>query len=533
MAAHLLRRAAFGPTRQEINYFATKTPSQAMDELVQHKPVPAPPADLKTGQPWLPARKDHNSYESRLRSYVVYWWMDHLCRTKSSLTEKMVYFYHTHFTTIQSRANYASAIYYQNQLFRHHALGNVKTLATKLCYDNAMLMNLDGRYNRVEKPNENFAREFLELYSIGKGPQVGAGDYTHYTEHDVKQAARVFSGFQVDETFSQNIDQATGIPMGKMPVNPQQVPTLHDFGSKTFSAKFGQRVIRPKGQSLAAVIEEIGTFVDMVFAQPETARFLCRKLYRFFVYHQITPEIEKEVIQPLATQLIHHRYEILPVLKTLLSSEHFYDMQVKNNQQKIRGTLVKSPLELVSGMLRYFKIALPAPQQLESFYTLYGEIFYRMQQQGMELYEPVDVAGYPAYYQEPGFQRNWISSSTLAYRYKFAEDLIKVIRRRNVAGKFQLDVLAYVDNPQHITNPGDAARLVKELAEDLLPRPLSQHRYDYLLHRVLLDNLSLKNWEMEWQQYKRYGTGTQASGVRSQLEKLLVAMMQTPDYQLF
>src|SRR5690606_35138059 len=116
-------------------------------------------------------------------------------------------------------------------------------LAKKICFDNAMLMFLDGRYNRVGAPNENFAREFFELYTIGKGPQIGSQDYTTYTEQDVREAARIFSGFLADHTFQTNIDQETGLPYGKIPVNKKGKPTLHDFGVKQFSARFDNKQI--------------------------------------------------------------------------------------------------------------------------------------------------------------------------------------------------------------------------------------------------------------------------------------------------
>lgn len=452
-----------------------------------------------------------------------------MCRANLSLSERMVYFYHTHFTTIQSRANYGSALYYQNQLFRHYALGNVKTLATKLCYDSAMLMHLDGRYNRVGKPNENFAREFLELFSIGKGARQGARDYTHYTEYDVQQAARVFSGFQIDETFSKNIDPTTGLPMGQLVTNHRQEPSLHDFGSKVFSERFGGRTIRPTGTDAPAVMGEIENFVEMVFERPETARHICRKLYRFFVYHRISDTVEEQVIVPLARQLQAGDYEIQPVLETLLSSQHFYD-RASGSDRQIRGALVKSPLELVLGMLRYFEVALPDRQNLDEFYTLYGTLFYRLEQQNMRVYEPPEVAGYPAYHQAPNYNRAWITSSTLAHRYQFAYNLIDGIRRRGYSTELNVDLFRYFTQGP-MADPGNAETLVRALTGDLLALPATDERLEYFTDEVLLDKLSMDNWKTEWQAYRQ--TGGQAPGARAQLQKLLVAVMQTPEYQLF
>lgn len=529
-AAHLLRRATFGADRTTIEVFAHKTPAEALDQLLQTSIQLKPPVDLKTGKPWLPKRTHANSPESILRAFVIRSWLHRMCNNSANLAERMVYFYHTHFTTIQSRANYASALYYQHQLFCHYALGNFKSLTTKICYDQAMLMHLDGRYNRKENPNENFAREFLELYSIGKGPQIGPDDYTNYTEEDIKQATRVFSGFQIDEHFAEHIDQETGIPMGVLPKHPSGEPTLHDFGKKVFSEKFGRKTIAAKNKTQEAVLEEITELVDMVFAQPETARHICRKLYRFFVYAQITPEVEREVIEPLSQTLLSNQYEMRPVLKELLCSRHFYDVHIAREERRIVGTMIKSPLEILAGTLQYFQVALPQPHQPEKFYELYKVLLWRMQEQGLDLYEPPDVAGYPAYHQAPDYQRNWISASSLAHRYKIIEHLIRGVRSFDKQHVMQLDVMAYVNNSSNIKDGGDAEEIVRTLLEDLYPRAVSEERFAYFLHDVLLDSLSLKAWRMEWEQYKTSGKD---AAIRRQLETLITKIIQSPEYQLY
>ncbi|MFP4092250.1 MAG: DUF1800 family protein [Cyclobacteriaceae bacterium] len=529
-ASHLLRRATFGPGSNDIEKFARLTPAQAVNELMRMQPDMPPPLDLKTSRPWLPARSSQNSPESRLRFHMIQSWLHHMCSSPLCLSERMVYFYHTHFTTMHSRVNYGSGVYYQNVLFRHYALGNFKELAYKICYDQAMLMNLDGRYNRRENPNENFAREFLELYSIGKGDQKGPGDYTTYTEDDIKQATRILSGFQIDESFSAEKDRETGIPMGVMPAYPNGEPTLHDFGSKTFSEKFGRRTITPEGRTRQAVLDEIREFVNMVFDQEATARHICRKLYRFFVFYRITPEVERNVIEPLARTFIKNNYEVRPVLKELLCSKHFYDAEGKADKLRVQGAIIKSPLEMLTQAVRYFDAWLPEPGDVENFYFIYSLLFSRMQQQGMELYEPPEVAGYPAYHQAPYFQRNWISSSTLMYRQQIMANLVEGIFTSNKQQSVCLDVLKYVERSGKVADPGDARLIVERLTEDLLARPVRQNVFDYLLHEVLMDNLSFENWRMEWKLYQQSGKDY---AVRKQLEKLLISIVQLPEYQLY
>ena len=140
--------------------------------------------------------------------------------------EKITFFWHTHFTTKKSLVG-STRMYYQNALFRYHALGNFRDLTKSICMDNAMLRFLDGSLNDKNNPNENFARELLELYTIGKGPQIGPENYTNYTETDVREAARVLSGYEDDGDFV-NPDLLTGIPMGVVKSNAQLIATAHD-----------------------------------------------------------------------------------------------------------------------------------------------------------------------------------------------------------------------------------------------------------------------------------------------------------------
>lgn len=523
-AAHLLRRTTFGTTRQQIENLGRMNPREAVAWLMNNQSALPEPIDLKTKKTWLPARQGHNSQEGILRSYLVTTWLDHLSRASGSLAERMVFFYHTHFTTMQSRANYGSALYYQNKLFRHYALGNVKKLATKLCFDTAMQRFLDGHLNKNRSPNENFAREFLELYTIGKGPAGASG--THYTEHDVKQATRVFSGFYVDETFSENTDSETGLPTMRMPQKSNGEPTLHDFGPKTFSENFGGTTIMPQGRTQAAVHQEIEDFVEMVFAQPETARHLCRKLYRFFVYHRITDTIEQEVIQPLAKTLQQNNYEVKPVLQALLSSQHFYDVHLPDEKHRVSGALIKSPLEFVLGTLRYFDVKLPGSSQHEVHYELYGRLQWTMEKQGLSLYEPVEVAGYPAYHQGPDYDQNWVTASTLAYRRRFIKELLYGLHTKDKRHAIKLDVMGYVN--KHVADPGDPERTVRELLEGVFPQPVSEERFDYFLHEVLLDNLTPESWRMEWNDHRQ----GKSSSIDQQFEKLFSAVLYAPEYQL-
>lgn len=546
-ANHLLRRLTFGPKRKQISELENKTIDQALDQLLRTYNHPEPPLDTATGKQWIspPPVDRHtgnrvNSLENVLIPYTRFWWLDTMVKENTGITEKMVFFYHSHFTTIQSRIHTSLSLYHQLGLFRHHALGNVKELARKMCLCNAMLLHLDGNDNEKDNPNENFAREFLELYTIGKGKQVSATDYTNYTEQDIKEAARVLSGFKTDTTFSLNIDPDTGIPLGRVLVNPQDMAIRHDSGEKRFSARFGNRVIKPREvksyydlKNIAtkeAALDEVGDLVDMIFDQKETARHFCRKLYRFFVYHNITAEVERDIINPLADTLYNSGYEMLPVLRQLFRSQHFFGSDNSTVADNVNGSLIKSPLDVVAGTLRYFGVHLPGRTDLPDYYKLNEELVKLMGMQGLELYEPFEVAGYSAYHQAPDYNRNWISSNNLARRYQFADNLISGIRGKDVSRIIKLDVMQFVNDGNNVADPTDAEKLVRNLVDDLLPEAVTETRFRYFLNEIFLDNLSVMNWQHEWKNYKSSGND---AAVRMQLEKLVRAIVQSPEYQLF
>ena len=451
------------------------------------------------------------------------------------MQEKMIFFLHTHFTTIAERVGKKTSLYHQLTLFRYYALGNFKTLAKKICLDNAMLKFLDGQLNEVGNPNENFGREFLELYSIGKGPQAGPDDYTNYTEQDVRAAAKVFSGWQEDGEFS-HVDPTTGAAQATLKGDNNGIAARHDASTKQFSAAFQSQTISPSAMigdraTEAAALDEIDQLVEMVFAQPETARHLCRKLYRYLVYYEITQEVEQTVIEPLAQVCVAHDYELSPVLHALLTSQHFYDYDNAVTEDDNTGAIIKSPLELTVGTLRFFGITLPSlTSDLARHYQAYKQVLLdELAEQGLPLYNPFEVAGYPAYHQSPGYHRNWISANYLARRYEFAKDLIAGIHNSDRQLLAHLDVVAYVRDPDNVTDPFDAPQLVRELTDYLLPEVISEERFTYFLKTILLDDLSEANWQTEWQKY--LGTGDDTS-VRGQLEKLFNTILQSPEYQL-
>jgi len=530
-AAHLLRRATFGPRLQEITSFSGMTAQAAITALLQAQPEPALPIDPATGSNWIsPNTPDPDTDD--FSDYTRSWWMENMRSSGANLTDRMVWFYHTHFPMIMSRieVNPQFAIDYL-RLLRFYAIGNYKELTRALCIDNAMLLHLDGNLNIKGSPQENFAREFLELYTVGKGEEVSIGNYTNFTETDVQALTKGFTGWGIDDTF-QTIDAVTTIPTGKVKGNGT-VSSQHDITTKQFTSAFNNTSVQTTGivgtnATIAGIYTELDDLVDMVFNSPHAAKHICRRVYREFVYYDITAEIETDIIEPLAATLESNNFDITSVLEVLLQSEHFYDLDTPITSDNNIGAIIKSPMDLVIGTLRLFNLTVPdKTTALVDHYDLYGQLISQLDLQGLQFFEPYDVAGYEPYYQLPDFHRYWISSNYLANRYKFAEYLITGFSNTNGL-LLRLNIVTFVED--NCTNPEDATLLVQELVEWLFPMTIDSVRFNYFRDNVLLDQLSPQNWTDEWNNYLNSGSDV---NVRLQLEALISAMMQSPEYQLF
>ncbi|HTE31988.1 MAG TPA: DUF1800 family protein [Chryseolinea sp.] len=566
-AAHLLRRATFGATKQQIDAFAAFTPAQAITALYhQALPDPVLPIDPKTGQEWvLSGVTDANSDGGDLESFFKRWFIGQMMSVgiapslslAYSARERLVFFLHTHFTTITSKVGNSRSLYFQNQLLRLFSLDalssdpdvNLKNLTVKLSIDNAMLRLLDGNENVKGNVNENYGRELLELYTIGRGlegtlpPSPGPGDYILYTEQDVKAAARVLSGWDIDDTFSVT-DVDTNLRRGTVRGSTLNASS-HDNDPKQFSARFANTVIQPDVTLLngsnpteASALDEIVQLVDMIYTKPETAKNFCWKLYRFFVYAPHTPAesltIDGPIITEMANLLISSNYKIQPVIENLLRSQHFYEATGATFTDDNFGGIIKSPLDLVVHTLRFFSV--PITDMATSpgdYYDQLGEVLSNVTSQAMNFYEPYDVAGYDAYHQFPIYHRFWITPNTLANRYNFIRSVISSAE----SGMLKVNVYDFVKNNIPNGIAADAKLLVMELAKYLLPvtdnltfddatddlSGLTAKRVNYFKERFL-QTFDEAYWTTRWTE--------NAGDLRDQLEYLFNALMQSPEYQL-
>lgn len=532
-AAHLLRRATFGPRLQDIQTFSNLTASAAFQQLIQPQATPDLPIDYLSGTDWVHPNTTHpDIFPDTYSLLTSAWWIDNMQSSEANLTDRMVWFYHTHFPLIISRVESKPqfAIDYL-RLLRFYALGNYKDLAKAFCIDNAVLVHLDGYLNIKDVPQENFGREFLELFTVGKGPQLGPDDYTNFTETDVKALTKVLTGWGVDLTF-QTIDPVTNLPTGKVKVNGS-VSSHHDVSDKQFSAAFNNTVIQTNdivgaNATVQAVYDELDDVINMIFESPHTAKNICRRIYRQFVYYEITPEIETDIIEPLALILEQNNFEITSVLEVLFASEHFYDIDSAPTNDDNIGAIIKAPIDLLVGNIRLFGLEVPdKTTDLENHYELYKQLIHQLDLKGLNFFEPYDVAGYDPYFQVPDYQRYWISSNYLANRYKFSELLINGFTKDGNT-LLKLDFVKFVKD--NCTDPSDPTLLMQELVAWMLPIELTTERFDYFKDTILLDQLSVINWSIEWNNYLNTNDDT---NVRIQLERLALAIMQSPEYQLY
>ncbi|MBU6340749.1 MAG: DUF1800 family protein [Bacteroidetes bacterium] len=536
-AAHLLRRSSYRYTRQRVDELALLSAQEAVALLLTPSPLqleqPLFAAGSGTPSTWINPPQGPNpqlpAEDFELKPYVVAWWV-HEALHDPGICHKMGLFLHQ-FLATDTESGSSMAYFDYLSLLHWSSLGNFKKLLIKMVVDNCMLRYLNNDQNYVNNPNENFAREFFELFTIGRGLPAGPDDYTTYTEDDIVQAAKVFTGYN-HANRNQNTDLETGLPAGK------PYPQSHDFQPKTFSARFGNATITAPSNDEAGMKAELQAFVDLVFAQEATAKNICRRLYHFFVTRNISAEAEADIITGMAEIFVTNNFELKPVLEALLMSAHFYDADDSDPNNEIIGALIKSPLELCLQALSFFNMPIPDPHtENEKHYKIFygaGIVERLFTRAGMPLFFPFDVAGYSGYYQEPDFNRQFFNSATIIARYKMPEMFLTGTFAwgggNNQPLGSKLDIASWVRDSGVINTPADASSLVETLANYLFPEQPDSDRIDYFLNKIFLNGLPAADWSYEWENYINTGNDSEVS---IPLGKLITAMLYAPEYQVF
>jgi len=384
--AHLHRRAGFGASRADVARDVKDGPAAGVGRYLRPR---APTADEQGILDSLRQGVLDSGDADRLKA----WWLYRVLYDPDPLREKLTLFWHGHFATSNRKVNNLSLMLAQNELFRKHALGPFADLAQGVVGDGAMLVWLDGAGSKKEKPNENFGREFLELFTLGVG---------NYTEKDIREAARAFTGWSVEKGAGAFHEAA------------------HDAGDKTF--------LKQTGAWKAADI------VRITLEQAACAEFLCKKLYRFFVREDEDPA--PELLRPLAQDFREHQYDVGHVVGVILRSRHFYDPAVRRQR-------IASPVEVSAGLLR----ALEVPRADVRLLAL----SLACERQGQDLFHPPNVKGWDG-------GKAWLNSTTVLERGNWCID---VVWGNADFGLKRYDPLAWAR--RHLVAPEKAAEALLDL----------------------------------------------------------------------
>ena len=357
--AHLLRRAGFGARPEEWTAYARLGVAGTTDRLLHPEMVPDHLAEVAQD-----IGGDYIDYTDM--TSVTKWWLYRMLHTQRPLEEKMTLFWHGHFATANYKVDHPAWMWQQNQTFRAYALGNFRDMLKAVSRDPAMLVWLDGEDNRKGHANENYGRELQELFTMG----VGSG----YTEQDVQEAARAFTGWRIDH--QNNCFQFDA--------------TQHDDGPKTYLGETGNF----NGDDI----------IDIIVRQPATAHFLSAKLFRFFVHDNPTDAD----LRPLMAAYFDSGYEIRAVLAAIFQSPTFYSPQALYAN-------IKSPTEYTITLMR----TLDAPM------TMAEGSFDRIREMGQELFNPPNVKGWPG-------GQTWMNTMTLLSRVDLASRVVNNMGRANI-----------------------------------------------------------------------------------------------------
>jgi hypothetical protein len=370
-AAHLYRRTAFGANLAELRQAEKDGLKPTLDKLLKCDPLSEEDEKFMRGN-GLPIARTYRTpqpFQPVQTFQLPGWWLYFMLHSGHPLREKMTLFWHNHFATSIGKVQSGTLMFEQNMLIRKHALGKFEPFLLEMSKDPAMLKWLDSNSNIKGAPNENYAREIMELFSLGVG---------NYTEKDIREAARAFTGWHMDgEKYQFNAN-------------------YHDDGQKTVLGETGNW--------------DGGDIVKILLKQKACARFLVGKLYRFFVSE--TQDPPAALLEPLCEQLRKSEYDIGAVVRTMLSSRHFFSEHAF--QQRL-----KSPVEFVLGAVR-----VTAEEGLPKGGVPQGALVAKIDAMGQQLFAPPNVKGWPG-------GQAWLNTSTVLARQNFGQGLAMGVVWRN------------------------------------------------------------------------------------------------------
>ena len=392
----LLRRCTIGFSIEQLEALHNLSVEEVIEQLFKTETQYSLPLNFEfnedrmvpIGKTWInaPYRTDvfYEQYRKKsLRAWLISFTHNNPC----SLRQQMMYFWLNFYSisdVLEHKYEYNHILHLHNNAF-----GNFKQITLDITLDPAMLRFLSGFENTKISPNENYARELLELFTIGRGEIVSKGDYTTFTEQDISIISKALSGWTDTGWFAEDSTKKIGVEFKK---------DNHDFSQKKLSKRFNSTTILPTGE------DEYKQIIELIFSKKETAIHFTRRLYNWFCADEITKEAEEYLIFPLSEILIKHNYEIKPMLEALFSSEYFYSLTNTS-------TRLKNPVQYTFDLLQFLPIT--TSNNVVENYNFYFDVFDNITKMGMELLKPPSVGGWKAYYQAPGYSKLWINSASL------------------------------------------------------------------------------------------------------------------------
>ena len=475
---HLLRRIGFGPKIAQAKNYVGKTATQVVDELLGAVDEPAPPvpgtwindttedpeaADLQTrGQ-------IYNKWDADMGK-LANWWFGLMINDNKSV-EKLTAFWSGHWVSEFSfdlQGSVPQTLYRQLATLRAGRINDLQQLALDMTLDNAMVFYLGGTYNDVGKPNENYARELMELFLIGIG---------WYTEGDVKECARVLTGWKT-QRFNDG-------PAPNGAYNTWFDAVKHDTGAKQFLGQTIPARTTDNNTEFQVRNEEVFELIKIIFrVRPEAvSRFISTKIYKYFLYSSAL-DVDPTFIEDAAQVFRDSNFNLRALFHAIFTSKHFFD-------PALRGSQIKTPIEFVAGLSRQLGAADANPTQWTG----------KMDQHIMD---PPNVAGWPGY-------RAWISTNTYPQRRAFASSLINSMSDQRVN--------AFI---REFDDYDDVTKFTTNVIAYLLPLPVSQERLDNYI-QTILQGAPTYDWP------NMLATPSSAA---SRVRNLLVNMAKAPDFQL-
>lgn len=501
---HLLKRTLFGVKCAEIDQFLAMSMDQAVEAIIQPSERHEPPvndyapmgsgfedAQVAYGETWVQAPYSQEHEGNRIVS-LKSWIINNMMNQEATIHEKLTLFWHNLLVTQFWDIFISKASYEYYQMLYDNAFGNYRDIAEKITLDPAMLVYLNGAFNNKEAPDENYARELQELFCVGKGPNAA------FTESDVYEAARVLTGWSVTwENYESEGD-----------FNARFHDWDHDTGDKQFSEFYDNRLI--EGKSGADGGNEVFELLDMIFENEEVSLFICRRLYNFFVYHEIDEATESNVIAPLAKIFRDNNYDVTPVLIALFKSEHFFD--VANY-----GASIKNPLDQMLGFARVLDNE--HPENLNELFISNQEFVWSMAELGMELGDPPSVSGWQAYYQAPNFDKLWINTETVIRRIQYSQYYM-----------WRSDLTVFIES---LHNPGDPNEMIREVALLLLGIELSEQVRNGLKSTLLTGQDSDEYWTFAWDQFINFPDNMDyRTTVQNRLASMFRSLLEFEEFHL-